>query len=56
MPVTIHTDLTGLTTEELGYLKLYLDCAPVGKVKNRRLMILRVRDERKRRRTHRDQQ
>ena len=53
MPVTLHTDLTRLTTEELGYLSLFLDCAPSGKVRNRWTHQRRVRAERDRRRKHR---
>ena len=53
MPVTIYTDLTRLTTEELGYLSLFLDCAPSGKVRNRWTHQRRVRAERDRRRKHR---
>ena len=40
---------TNLYTEKLGYLKLFLDCAPSGKLKNRRLIFLQVRAERRRR-------
>ena len=56
MAVTLHTDLTRLTTEELGYLYLFFQCAPRGKVKNRCAMLKRVKSERKRRRKAREAQ
>ena len=31
--ITLRTDLKRLTSDDLGYLEIFLDCAPRGKVK-----------------------
>ena len=50
MTINIRTNFKAMSWEQLGYLKVVAECAPRGCVKNRWLLLLRIKLERIRRR------